>query len=552
MIFKKVGVISFKENAGKVVKLHPRFTLIKGDNTVGKTSLVRCLLHPLGVDFSAHPRWKDAQPKVLLEAEVDDKRYHFYRDWGGNVSVYREGECIGRDLSITRQLSPLLAEILEFNLHLTSKKKFIQATPAFKLLPYYIDQKNGWTRDYQGFEKLSQFQNWQDAYFQYHSGIQSNEYYRLKCKINDLDVSLADQKGKLNDLLLVKRKLDEAGKSIDESKDISLLKQEINDLISLSSEYNEKISKFKKKYYTLYNKRNEAQSCLTVVNSRINEIRADLKFATENDGEFPCPTCGALYDNSLASRFSFSEDLSYCLERSSELKEAIFHLNSKIIKIENDSIILRQELQQIHKKIDTRNKDFSMREYLEEEGRRFYLQTFYSEISECSDVVDEYDKMKKEAQKNLKNAQDAQKTQTIKKYYYDNINSLGISLDVEIPDQVASKIYCAISEEGSLHTRLVLAKKIALLQTNFKFSDSIPCPLVVDTPNQQDQDKGNMNKILSTIRDYTPPNLQVILALRKTYDVEFSGSVIELHNKKSLLNVDEFDEALDFFAPYLS
>lgn len=67
-------------------------------------------------------------------------------------------------------------------------------------------------------------------------------------------------------------------------------------------------------------------------------------------------------------------------------------------------------------------------------------------------------------------------------------------------------------------------------------------PLVIDSPNQQDQDQQHLVKMLQFIRDEVPKDTQLILGLVDTAGITFSGSEIVLDRKHSLLGKDEFEE----------
>ena len=68
------------------------------------------------------------------------------------------------------------------------------------------------------------------------------------------------------------------------------------------------------------------------------------------------------------------------------------------------------------------------------------------------------------------------------------------------------------------------------------------CPIIIDTPNQQEQDQVNRERIYGFIKDYRPPDSQTVLALVDEGDIDFGGKVIELHEKDSLMNRPAFDE----------
>jgi hypothetical protein len=87
-----------------------------------------------------------------------------------------------------------------------------------------------------------------------------------------------------------------------------------------------------------------------------------------------------------------------------------------------------------------------------------------------------------------------------------------------------------------------LAYYFAILHVMTKHSTSTFCPMVIDSPNQQDQDRTNMVRMLNFIRDNRPADSQLILGLVDQFGVEFGGDVIELKNKHQLLSDDDYEE----------
>lgn len=74
-----------------------------------------------------------------------------------------------------------------------------------------------------------------------------------------------------------------------------------------------------------------------------------------------------------------------------------------------------------------------------------------------------------------------------------------------------------------------------------KFSSSTYFPLIVDSPNQQDQDVEHIDKIMKFIQENQPKDSQLILGLAETYGVDFKCKTITLTEKYSLLQKSEYN-----------
>jgi len=111
-----------------------------------------------------------------------------------------------------------------------------------------------------------------------------------------------------------------------------------------------------------------------------------------------------------------------------------------------------------------------------------------------------------------------------------------------VSEAACKRVDAVIGDTGSELPRALLAYKLAFLHTAQKFGASVPSLLVIDSPNQQDQDTGHLGRILAFLRDNQPAGVQLVLGLVETADVVFPGKLIELNQRYSLLDESEFAE----------
>lgn len=97
------------------------------------------------------------------------------------------------------------------------------------------------------------------------------------------------------------------------------------------------------------------------------------------------------------------------------------------------------------------------------------------------------------------------------------------------------------SESGSDHPRAVLAYFFATLNAVADAENATFFPIVIDAPNQQEQDPENLSKILEFIPKRTPEGRQVIVGLVDDAGVQFSGSRITLTEKFAVLREEEYE-----------
>ena len=58
LIFKEIKILSRNEKRARIIKFHPKMNLIKGENHVGKSSLIKSIYYTLGAAPNVmHPKW---------------------------------------------------------------------------------------------------------------------------------------------------------------------------------------------------------------------------------------------------------------------------------------------------------------------------------------------------------------------------------------------------------------------------------------------------------------------------------------------------------------
>ncbi|MPN64236.1 hypothetical protein SDC9_212007 [bioreactor metagenome] len=78
-----------------------------------------------------------------------------------------------------------------------------------------------------------------------------------------------------------------------------------------------------------------------------------------------------------------------------------------------------------------------------------------------------------------------------------------------------------------------------------KYSSTTYFPLIVDSPNQQDQDVEHIDKIMTFIQSNQPNDSQLILGLAETYGVNFNCKIVTLNEKYGLLQSNEYETVYD-------
>lgn len=266
----------------------------------------------------------------------------------------------------------------------------------------------------------------------------------------------------------------------------------------------------------------------------IAELEKDAKFAGDVvEEEIFCPTCGTLHHNDFANRFSIVEDREACFEFLADAKQKTNPLVAQTIKAEADVREADQKLAEIQASLDSKQDDVSPLEVIESRSRRIASDVFVGQIEGLDDqIADTMIKMAK-VDECLRELKDKKRREEIVKYYsgfiLSYLNRLGVT-NYSADDY--TKLPARIGETGSDLPRALLAYFLAILKTVHKHSTSLFAPIVVDRPNQEDQDPKNVGAMIDLIISSRPEDARTILGTVSVHGREIDdGELIVLTDK---------------------
>ena len=193
-----------------------------------------------------------------------------------------------------------------------------------------------------------------------------------------------------------------------------------------------------------------------------------------------------------------------------------------------------------------------LQDVLRSEGKKEVRVVLRDELDVLNRKIGEIDDEIMAAEKDMKEFTTAKRTKEIKEYYQGRMSVHLQQLQVkELTEEGYKDVHSRIKENGSDGPRALLAFYFAIIKTMEKFSTSTLCPIVIDSPNQQDQDPENWRRILEFMRDQRPDGAQMIIGLVDDVGVDLGGEVIELTDERQLLQKDQYDDVAEELRPYI-
>lgn len=556
LIFKKLHLLSLRDKRAKEIEFDPRLTIIKGANECGKSALIKSIYRTLGAEpTKMTEKWENSDVVTALHFSIDQNDYIILRHSNRYSIFIPDEELVDSFSSVTKELSPFLAKLFAYKLQLAERNKRLemQATPAFLYLPFYIDQDISWIKPWGSFERLKQFSFKKEDVVYYHTGVRPNEFYEFKKQLSEKETGLEPLNTKIAILNSILYDLEKKISHVTYDVNIEAYRQEIEQLLIKYNQIKKEEDRIKEELARAYSTECIIKSQIALTQKAINEISRDYKFITKEPEIISCPTCGAEYENNFKEQFAIAQDEDRCLELLSNLKISMEKTYGVIERIKADYTIENKRKCAIQEILNIKKGELTLKEIIEIEGKRELRVVLGRDIrkleKELTYLVGEVERIKDK----IKNLTDRKRSTKIKTYYKDLMDRFLCQLNVlTLPERERRKMTGNFGISGSDTPRAYLAYYYSVLHTIWNYTTSTFCPVVIDSPNQQDQDSLNWPTIMNFIKENTLPEWQLILGTVDISDVQFEGKTIEVTEKYNLLQKGEvYDKVSALIKPLI-
>ena len=549
----EILLLSLKELKAKKVIFDPNRTIILGRNSVGKSCLIKSIYQTFGAEpQNLHPNWKEANAISLIHFSIDQEKFSIIRSNKVYCLFDSNSQKIGQYNRVS-ELGNHLAKLLDFKIQLTNKEgEIITPPPAYLFLPYYADQDKSWTANWSSFSKLY-LPNAKLDIINYHTGIRPNQYYEAKNELGIVNDGIQIIEKDVNIIRNLLKNLKIKLSQIEFTITIEDFQEEIKELLISCEELNKIQNKHKQNLTILYNQKINLEAQLEITQRALFETNKDYEFAVnEIDESVLCPSCGADYDNNFSERFGIAQDEQRCLDLIIELKEDISNIDQKIGKENNEFSQNNKEIVEIEKILESKKETIKLKDIIGSEGKREMKLLFESEIKDYDEELKEKLLLKNELEKEVKKFEDRKRALDIRSEYRDLMGNYLRILNVHsLDEKYYKRIDSSIQESGSAMPRALMAYYYSILNIVKKYGSSAFCPIIIDSPNQQGQDKDNLPRLIKFIIDKQPKDSQLILGLEEIPEGQSNEYIIELNEERSLLQTSEFENVMNEIKPYL-
>ena len=555
LLIKHLTILSISEKSAKTVSFHPQRNLITGENDVGKSSIIKSIYHSLGADVHFDNVWEKADAISLLTFSYDNRDYKILRsrDHFGLFDIH--DNLLQSFDSIIKGLSPHFAKLFDNRLQLKQSQtnQRIPASPAIQFLPFYIDQDKSWTKPWDSFEGLGVFSSFKRDLINFVAGIRPNEYFLLSERIDQLSAKLTTLRNESGVLSSAKKTVEKYIPKVTFDIDIKAFKRDIDRLLVKLETLKNKENEYRKNLIKQKNKEVFIDNEITLVSKSIREINKDYEHSLNDlDCEITCPTCHATYENSMVSRFGLLEDVDTCRSLLSDYLEDKKKIAKDVSKLENQLNLQVSKVRDITSLLNEKKGKVRLQDLIQNESSKQVKEIFNRSQSNYSTQIGEIEEKKSGLEEDRTKLNNKERKETIISRFNTLIDLFLIKLNVHtLSSDGFSDIPLSVKSQGSDTPRALLAYYYAILFTSKEFTSLPLFPLIIDSPNQQDQDATNRHKIIKFIFDNTPEDYQLILGTVDLHGVEYEGHTISPATKLKLLNNEEFEDSYGEVAPLL-
>ena len=547
--FKKLWLVSEASRAALSIEFNPKMTLLVGKNHTGKSTLIKHIFKTLGCETKGKSdRW-DSLAISVLRFDLNGVDYLAYRR--ANVFALKN-ESIGA-IKVTTKYSEwadILARLFDFHLMLpTHQESLSQATPPFLFLPFYFDQDGSWQRQWNSFEKLSQFSSWAKPLTSYVTGQRPNGYYIAKfeeAKAKAEVTKVAHELGVVQSALVrVKKALPRATLRIDSGA----FKQEITDLLRNSTQLNQEQESLRSKAFEQASAKESLSTQIVMAKDALRDLEGDLKYLTESKVEptLLCPTCGTSHENGFPVRLELVDDAETLRKIVAELESERQKVQEALAGIQGKLNRVRLKSHEIEKTLQIKKGALRLQDVVDSQRSEFVRGAFAKDMDSLKRQLTKHEEISADLKDKVSRFDLPERTKEINGFYAERIELFASELGVQdLREDVKKKPDANITASGSALPRSLLAYQFAVLHTAKEKGDANLFPVVVDSPNQQGQDAEHLSQMMNFIVKRTPAGQQLILAVEeRPTGLVFEGSTIELVTPFGLLDTSQYEAVSD-------
>jgi hypothetical protein len=548
--FENIWLLSRQEQRARSITFS-RTNVLVGLNHTGKSSLIKAMFVTLGATAKGILEKWDRDAISLLEFSVDKRKFRVLHQ-NGYRALFSEANTLLTSASNHAGWTVGFSLATGFNLVLPDKTgETIAADARCFFLPFYIDQDGSWLSGWDTFTGLQQYKSPTHAILDYFTGVKPPEWYEINSQKVHAQRALEEEQ---REHRLVSQFRERFGKSMSLTgpKIVpAVFEQDIDRLTTEVSALNSEQEKLRELAVREYEAVNSAQLQVKLAIDTLSTYDSDASFLRITPHEaLTCPTCGAEHDKSFMEMLTYAEDARVLRELVVRLKEDAKTADAQYDRTQSRLGELQARYRIVSEILSTRRGDLEFGDVVRSMGAEAAFEAFEDELVSLKKKIDEFLSQIEVFSTRLAELTSSKRSKEILTLFRESYSSAMLALNLPAMDTKDAKLNSRPNVSGSGGPRAILAYYSALWRTSLGPHGSYSVPLVIDSPQQQGQDKENLPRMIKYIANEMPKDAQIILGI-ETPTKEYFDQVIELDEPYHLLKSEVFEETNNLVGPYL-
>jgi hypothetical protein len=232
-----------------------------------------------------------------------------------------------------------------------------------------------------------------------------------------------------------------------------------------------------------------------------------------------------------------------CEDLLRQLEQDLVEVDARLEKRESEYRSATQRREQLEATLEKAHGRVTFRDVIASEGRKQVHAVFREQVEGYTSEIGGADARIATLRRALRTLSSPQRRDTILGSYRDRMTRYLEALNVDtLPRHDYEDVVGRIRETGSDLPRALLAYYYSVLHTMQHYGSSVYCPIILDSPNQQGQDRENLPAMLRFIFGNRPEGSQLIVACEDLHGIEPEGTIIEFGERLSALTKHQYDE----------
>ncbi len=556
-VLEEMLLVSMRERGARRICFSPATTVITGKNNSGKSCVIKSLMYTFGAEpVKFEQDWLRLEVASLVRFRIGGQRWSAFRYRGMYVISNEESGVRTLYRSAVTGLGPAFGQLVDFQIRLTVNRSgdVEQAPPSYYWLPFYVDQDSSWADAWSAFRGLGMFADWKAAVAGFHSGYRPAKWYEVRADVALLKKQIETPEARVKALERVLGDLKSELAGVPWDVDVDAFGSEVAQLLSELDVLRKEEGKYRRGITRLKDRRALVEAQIDVVRRTHRELSRDFRFsAQEVPDHVNCPTCGTGFANDFGQRFGLVDDELRTQDIEFELLEDLNGVEDELGKADSQLSAARASSEAIRTILQATQGAVTLEDLVDLKSRRKLATMIEQQLVEVKSDLAQLRMTIEEAESEMASLDSKDRRSRVlddfRQRYDSGLRALGVT-NVDGVD--ASSVFPSIPGTGSTLPRALLAYYFAFAETAKLHGTAAIGPMIIDAPNQQEQDPENLGRIMRYIRDHAMKWGQAVVGCVDQAGVDFEGKVIEIDEHDRVLVPGEYTNVREEIQPYLA